>query len=231
MATKAAPAADDLTDTIRRLVDRVVDAKITQELTRRGAEAGTLANEAWRDSKPMRRDAAKALSRASDDAAKWSRSTLRPLLKDLWNRRTLAIGAAGAAVPAGREIVDNAAVALGVKRREERHWGSFFLGLLFGIAAGAIAAMLTTPKRGSEMRRELTERADDLATKARDEWVPIFERATAGNGHVEQSLDDVSEAAADAGTTAGTAADEAADATAEAIDEAYNATTEREAQS
>lgn len=228
MATKAAPAAEDLTETIRGLVDRVVDAQITQELVKRGTEAGALANEAWRDSKPMRRDAAKALSRASDDAAKWSRSNLQPLLKDLWSRRTLALGAAGAAVPAGRELVDNAAVALGVKRREERHWGSFFLGLLLGVAAGAIAAMLTTPKRGSEMRRELTDRADDLATKARDEWVPIFERATTGNGHVEQTLDDVSEAAADAGSTVGTAGDQAADATAEAIDEAYNAT-EREA--
>lgn len=230
MAKKAADTADDLTETIRRLIDRMVDAKFTQELAKRGAEAGTLATEAWRESAPVRRDAAKALARASDDAATWSRSNLRPLLKDLWSRRTLAIGAAGAAVPAGRELVDNAAVALGMKRREERHWGSFFVGLLFGIAAGAIAAMLTTPKRGEEMRRELSERADDLATKAREEWVPIFERTTSANGHVEQTLDDVSDAAADAGATTGSAADAAADAAAGAIDDAYNAPTEREAQ-
>jgi gas vesicle protein len=229
MATTAASTAEDITDNIRSLIDRLVDAKFTQEMTKRGAEVGALANEAWRDSKPIRRDAAKALSRATDDAAQWSRSSLRPLLKDLWSRRTLALGAAGAAVPAGRELVDTAAVRLGMKPKEESHWGSFFLGLLFGIAAGAIAAMLTTPKRGSEMRKELTDRADELATKARDEWVPIFERATSGNGHVEQTLDDVGEAAADAGATVGETADKAADATAEAINEAYDAT-EREAQ-
>jgi len=229
MAIKAAPTAEDFTDNIRSLIDRVVDAKITQEMTKRGAEMGALANEAWKDSKPMRRDAAKALSRATDDATKWSQSSLRPLLKDLWNRRTLALGAAGVAVPAGRELVDTAAVRLGMKRKEEKHWGSFFLGLLFGIAAGAIAAMLTTPKRGAEMRKELGERADELATKARDEWVPIFERATSGNGHVEQALDDVAEGAAEAGATVGQAADDAADVTAEAINEAYD-TTEREAQ-
>jgi gas vesicle protein len=228
MATKAAATAEDFTDNIRSLIDRVVDAKITHEMAKRGAEMGALANEAWKDSKPLRRDAAKALSRATDDAAKWSQSSLRPLLKDLWTRRTLAIGAAGAAVPAGRELLDTAAVRLGMKRKEESHWGSFFLGLLFGIAAGAIAAMLTTPKRGVEMRKELTERADELATKARDEWVPIFERAT-GNGHVEQAAEDVSEAAADAGSTVGETAEQAADATAEAINEAYDAT-EREAQ-
>ncbi len=227
MATKAAPTAEDFTDNIRSLIDRVVDAKITQEMAKRGAEMGALANEAWKDSEPMRRDAAKAISRASDDAAKWSRSSLRPLLKDLWSRRTLAMSAAGAAVPAGRELVDTAAVRLGVKQKEESHWGSFFLGLLFGIAAGAIAAMLTTPKRGAEVRRELTERADDLATKAREEWVPMFERAANGNGHVEQTLEDVSEGAAEAGATAGAAADEATEATAEAINEAYD-TPERE---
>ena len=228
MATKAASTADDFTDNIRSLIDRVVDAKITHEMAKRGSEMGALANEAWKDSRPMRRDAAKALSRATDDAAKWSQTSLRPLLKDLWSRRTLALGAAGAAVPAGRELVDTAAVRLGMKQKEERHWGSFFLGLLFGIAAGAIAAMLTTPKRGDEMRRELTERADELATKARDEWVPIFERPT--NGNVDRALEDVGEAAAEAGATVGQVGDEAADATAEAINEAYD-TTEREPKS
>jgi hypothetical protein len=63
MATGPTLTADEINDTIRSLVDRVVDAKITQELTRRGAEVGAIANDAWRDSKPIRRDAAKALAR------------------------------------------------------------------------------------------------------------------------------------------------------------------------
>ena len=63
--------------------------------------------------------------------------------------------AAGAAIPAGKAIVDDTAARIGIKRREERHWGAFFLGLLIGAAIGAIVALLTTPKRGSEMRDDL----------------------------------------------------------------------------
>jgi gas vesicle protein len=56
---------------------------------------------------------------------------------------------------------------------------AFFLGLLVGAAAGAIVAMLTTPKPGREMRDELADKARDAATRARDEagdWVPLFQR-------------------------------------------------------
>ena len=247
MPTRPARTADEITDNIRALVDRVVDAKLTQEWTKRGQElADTIAErggEAWRDTKPMRRDAAKRVSRAADDTARWStrtwRKTLMPALDDLWKRRTLAVGAAGAAIPAGREIVDTAAQRLGLKQREERHWGAFFLGLLLGAAAGAVVAMLTTPKRGSEMRRELGVRADEIATKAKDEWVPMFQREGATgttNGHGVEALPgeslsgaataNVQEGAAAGGTPAGaagtdageTAASEAADA----INDAYD---------
>ena len=143
------------------------------------------------------------------------------------------MSAAGAAVPAAGAVIDDAAIRLGVKR-ERRHWGAFFFGLLVGAAVGAIAAMLTTPKRGSEMRDELGSRAEELATKAKDDWVPIFERATngagdeisgeppiaAGEGDATAS---VQEAAADAGEAAGDAADQAASETAEAINDAFDA--------
>jgi gas vesicle protein len=250
-----AKTADEIADNIKQLIDRVVDAKFTQEMAKRGqevagliaergAEVGGIASEAWRESKPMRRDAAKRFARATDDASKWSdqtwRKAIRPMIKDLWKRRTLALGAAGAAVPAGREIVDTAAVRLGLKQqREQRHWGAFFLGLLIGAAAGAIAALLTTPKRGEEMRHELgvradevrqeiATRADDLAAKAKDEWVPMFQREV-GNGHaaeppavIADASGSVQEAAAEAGTTMGEASDEAAAETAEAINESFD---------
>jgi gas vesicle protein len=259
MPTSTARAADDITDTIKSLVDRVVDAKITQELAKRGqevagviadrgSEVGDIANDAWRDSRPIRRDATKRLSRATEDAAKWTdhtwRKSLLPMLKDLWKQRTLAAGAAGAAVPAGRELVDSAAVRLGLRQREERHWGAFFLGLLLGAAAGAIVALLTTPKRGDEVRRDLgvkadevrrevTTKADEIATKARDEWVPLFQTGDSTNGHgtadttpkaVGTTLE---EAAAEAGAASGEAADQAAADTAEAINESYD-TVDRE---
>ena len=241
---KARPAstADDIADNIRSLVDRVVDAKFTREMTQRGqeiagaiaergAEVGVLAGETWRDTSPTRRDASKRLSRATADAAKWSdrtwRRQLRPALRDLWKQRTLAIGAAGAAVPASRELVGTAAERLGLKQREERHWGSFFLGLLLGAAAGAIVALLTTPKRGSEMRQELASRADELASKAREtEWVPMFERET--NGHAALSGSTVApagtsleDAATEAGAATGETADQAAADAADAINESY----------
>lgn len=249
MPTSPARTADDIADNIRSLIDRVVDAKFTQEMAKRGqdvagvlaergAEVGELATEAWRDSKPMRRDAAKRVAKASGEAAKWSdqtwRTSLRPFIKDLWKQRTVAIGAAGAAVPVGRELVDTAAERLGIRqRREERHWGAFFLGLLFGAAAGAIAALLTAPKRGDEMRRELTTKADEIATRARDEWVPLFQGGET-NGHTAAAVDAVGEAgdslhvaAAEAGAASGEAAEHAADDTAEAINESFD-TVDRE---
>jgi gas vesicle protein len=243
MPTRPARTADEITDNIRTLVDRVVDAKLTQEWTKRGQElADTLAergNQAWRDTRPMRRDAAKRASRAANDTATWSgrtwRKSLMPALEDLWNRRTLAVGAAGAAIPAGREIVDTAAQRLRLRQREERHWGAFFLGLLLGAAAGAVVAMLTTPKRGSEMRRELGVRADEIATRAKDEWVPMFQREGATgttNGHGVEVLPgeslsggataNVQEGAAAGGAAGADAAETAASETAEAINDAYD---------
>lgn len=236
MPTPTARTADDITESIRTLVDRLADAKLTQELTRRGHdvadEVGSFANDAWRDSKPIRRDARKRLRRALNDASKWSDRTwkrsVRPTLKDLWKQRTVAVSAAGAAVPAGKAVIDDAAVRLGVKQREDRHWGAFFLGLLIGAAIGAIAAMLTTPKRGSEMRDELGSKAEELATKAKDEWVPMFQRETNGAGEAlpgEASFEDeaasIQEGAADAGAATGEAAEQAASETAEAINDAY----------
>lgn len=253
MPTVPASSADEMAESIRSLIDRVTDAKVTQQMARRsqdvagilaerGADVGDRASDVWRDTRPLRRDAAKRLSRASGEAARWSdrtwRSSVRPTLKDLWKRRTVAIGAAGAAVPAGRELVDTAAVRLGLREREEqRHWGAFFLGLLVGAAIGAIVAMLTTPKRGSEMRHELTARADEvrseISSRAKEtEWVPMFQRDEGTNGNVEAYPDasgSIQEGAADAGATGEAAADQAATDTAEAINESFD-TVDREPQ-
>ena len=190
--------ADEVSTTVRSIVEKVLEADVTDQIARRGRElAATVgeatetvsarANTAWKDSEPTRRDAQKAIDRAKRDAMRWGRSTwdkeLRPTLRDLWKRRTLAIGAAGAAIPAGREIAEDAAERLGLrKRRESRHWSAFFLGVVLGAVAGAIVAVLTTPKPGREMRDELAEKAKDAADRARasaggaTEWVPLFQR-------------------------------------------------------
>ena len=210
--------ADQVTTKARSMVDRMLDPNLPEQLTKRGrtfAEAMAEAAEAasgkaaatWRDAEPMRREAA----RTGREALSWSRRTWRremqPGISRLWSRRSAALGAAGAAVPVARELFDDAAVRLGIRtRRERRHWGTFFAGLLIGAAAGLIAAVLTAPKAGREMRDELAGTARDAATRAREvastrarevavrareaagsaaEWVPIFQRpdsATEANG-------------------------------------------------
>lgn len=233
MATGQAVTAEEITDSIRALVDRLADAKVTQELARRGADVGARAGDAWRDSEPMRREAVKAIARAGDDAGRWSRASLQPWLRELWKRRAAAIGVAGATLPVGREIVDSAAVRLGLRQREQqeaRHWGAFFLGLVLGAVAGIVVAMLTTPKRGSELRQQIGARADDLAARARDEWVPMFERAaseaTTDNGHpvdVQAAGADLADAAAEVEAAATEAVEAGAEAAAESVSQAADA--------
>lgn len=194
--------ADEVSTRVRSTVERALEADVADRIARRGRElAGAVseateavsarAAEAWRDSEPQRRDAEKTVRRAGKDAMGWSRRTwkrdLFPALNRLWDRRTVAIGAAGAAVPAGRELVEDAAVRLGIRQRSEgRHWLAFFIGLLVGAAAGAAIAMLTTPKPGRAMRDELAVKARTAAGGA-GEWVPIFQREGA-NGSAEEPI-------------------------------------------
>ncbi|HET6380587.1 MAG TPA: YtxH domain-containing protein [candidate division Zixibacteria bacterium] len=188
--------ADEVSTTVRSLVERVLEADVRDQIARRGRELATAvadatdtvsdrAAEAWRESAPKRRDAEKQLRRVSRDAMKWGRRTwnkeVGPAVRRLWNRRAAALGLAGAAIPAAGELVDDAAVRLGIKRHEERRWTTFFLGLVLGAIAGAVVALMTAPKPGREMRGELIGRARDAASRARDaasgsEWVPIFQR-------------------------------------------------------
>ena len=204
--------ADQVTTKARSMVERLLDPNLQDQLTQRGRTLAEAIGEAaetasdraattWRDAEPIRREAA----RTGREALTWGRRTWRgeiqPRISRLWSSRTAALGAAGAAVPVARELFDDAAVRLGIRtRREQRHWGTFFAGLLIGTAAGLVAAMLTAPKAGREMRDELagtakeaatrarevaTTRARDVASRAREaaasagEWVPIFQRPDA----------------------------------------------------
>lgn len=193
MASGPAKVAEELPDNIRAIIDRVLEADIRKRISERGQDLASLfadgtgaaadrASEMWRESAPARRDAMKTVDRT------WRRE-IRPTLRDLWKRRSVAIGAAGAAVPVGRELVESAAARLRKQqRREARHWGAFFLGLLIGAAAGTVVALLTTPKPGRQMRAELASKASEvqsragevgqeIANRAREkDWTPLFER-------------------------------------------------------
>lgn len=254
IGSRPAPTADDISTNVKALVDRVLEADITDTIAQRGRELAAAVGEAtdaavdragetWRDTAPARREAIKSIGRASSDASRWGNRTwrrdLQPRVRDLWKRRAVALGAAGAAIPAGRELAETAAVRLGLKQREERHWGAFFLGLLLGAAGGVIAALLTAPKRGSELREELVERAQEarevvtekaaaVAENAGD-WVPLFQRdeqdaaettpdgyAAAGAG-IESTADESASSPAPAAAAALDSYDSGMDATAEAV--------------
>lgn len=219
MSSARVGTTDEVAANVKSLVDRVLEADMAETVARRGREIATVLNDAtqtateraeqaWRESAPQRRDAGKRMQRVSRDAAKWSRQTwrqqLRPQLRDIWKRRTLTMGAAGAAVPVGRTLVDNAAARLNLRRREERHWRAFFLGLILGAVGGAVVAILTTPKPGRAMRDELAEKARGAAENAGD-WVPLFQRAQpigngepSANGEPSPTPPDMRDRAADA---------------------------------
>jgi YtxH-like protein len=204
--------ADQVTTNARSMVERLFDPKVQDNVTKRAralvaalGDAAEMTSEraasGWRDAEPIRRDAAKAGREALSWGSRTWQQDMLPGLTRLWNKRTVALGAAGAAVPVARELIDDAAVRMGIRaRREQRHWGSFFIGLLLGAAAGLIAAILTAPKAGRQMRDELAVTAKDAATRAREvastgakevaarardaaeaagEWVPIFQRPEA----------------------------------------------------
>ncbi len=176
--------ADQASTSVKDLVNRVLEAQKQEQIAQRARElvtsmseaagiASQRAAEAWRDSAALRRETSKTVAKAGREAARWGRRTwqrdLAPSLRELIGKRTLALGAAGAAAPAVSELVGDAAARLGIgRRREERHWGSFFLGLLLGAAAGVVAALLTAPKAGRQMRDELAVTAREAASKARE---------------------------------------------------------------
>lgn len=204
--------ADQVTTKAKNIVERMLDPEIQEQLTQRGrafAEAINAAAESasgraattWRDAEPVRRQAAKVGREALRWGGRtWSRE-MQPSLRRLWSSRAAALGSAGAAVPVARELIDDAAVRLGIrKRREERHWGAFFAGMLIGAIAGAIAAILSAPKPGREIRDELAGTARGAATRAKEvagrareaaasagEWVPIFQRA-GGDGEANGEM-------------------------------------------
>lgn len=192
MAIAPARTADEISSAMKQLLERVREGEVAEQVARTGrdvaailedatATAAERAERAWKESAPLRKDAAKTVRSASHDAADWSSRTwkrqVRPTLRNLWGQRTVAVGAAGAAVPASRELVNNTAVRLGLKRREGRRWGAFLAGLLIGAAIGAVIAVLSAPKPGRQMRQELVDRARDAG-----EWTPLFQRPPANGG-------------------------------------------------
>lgn len=158
---------------------------IAEAIGQAAEEAAERAASAWRESESARRDAARTLERQGREVSKWWRHAwrkdIRPVLRRAWNRRTVALGAAGAAVPASRQLIEDAAAELGLRPRQERHWGAFLAGIVIGGLTGVLVALLTAPKPGAETREELASRAREAA-EAAGEWIPVNVPSTNGNG-------------------------------------------------
>lgn len=184
MGNAATKTADEITSNVKDIIDRILSADITSQIAETGRDvASTLAEvggSAAHTAGDVARDAASSAERA------WGKGLGRTF-GDLWKRREVALGAAGAAVPASKELIDAAAVRLGLKKREEAHWGNFFLGLILGAIAGAAVALLTAPRPGREIRDEIAARAREAG-----DWVPVFQR----DGADEEAEADATTAAA-----------------------------------
>lgn len=158
---------------------------IAEAIGQAAEEAAERAATAWRESESARRDAARTLERQGREVSKWWRrawrNDIRPVLRRAWSRRTVALGAAGAAVPASRQLIEDAAAELGLRPRQERHWGAFLAGIVIGGLTGVLVALLTAPKPGAETREELASRAREAA-EAAGEWIPVNIPSTNGNG-------------------------------------------------
>lgn len=195
MAGEPSKTADELTTAIRSVVDRALESQTREQIAIRGRElastiadtasaaaerASIAAGEAWRDSAPQRKEAAKSARKMSGKALAWGRSTWKrrvgPAVRDAWDGRAAALAAAGIAVPTSRQLAKEAQKRLRLQRREERRWRTFFLGVVVGAIAGAVVALLTAPRPGREVRDELAQRARDAATNA-GEWAPLFQRS------------------------------------------------------
>jgi len=228
--------AEQASTSLKDLVDRVLEAEKQEQIAQRARDLVTSMNEAagvasqraaeaWRDSAALRDETSKAVARVGREASRWGtrtwRRNLAPAIRELMGRRALTLGAAGAAAPAVGQIFGSArGRRRGVEERERRHWGTFFLGLVLGAAAGVVAALLTAPKAGRQIRddlavgareaagkaREAAVQARDAAMQARDaavgaaanagDWMPIFQRGSLEEGTLEPIAEETPEAPA-----------------------------------
>ncbi len=72
------------------------------------------------------------------------------------------------------------------------HQGAFFFGVILGAIAGALAALLVTPKSGPELREELLGQAGDMQQRVTEATATARERS---EGIVGTYVDKVSQIA------------------------------------
>lgn len=70
--------------------------------------------------------------------------------------------------------------------------GNFWLGIAIGATAGAITALLSAPKRGSEMRDDIKGTAKDIGRKAGAAWGDVKDKTTNAAKSAQEKLQQAS---------------------------------------
>ena len=66
----------------------------------------------------------------------------------------------------------------GYQENDSNNAGTALLTFVLGAAAGVAAGLLLAPSSGQESRRKIATAANDLASKAGDQWGTVKEKAT-----------------------------------------------------
>jgi gas vesicle protein len=71
--------------------------------------------------------------------------------------------------------------------------GKVVLGLLAGVAAGALAGILLAPEKGSETRKSLLKKGEDYKGKVKDKFNNLYETANQKFDKVKEDVSNFAE--------------------------------------
>ena len=66
--------------------------------------------------------------------------------------------------------------------------GNFWLGLMVGAATGAVTALLYAPKKGEDLRYDISDKAREAGRKAGEAWGDVKEKTTEMTGRAQERV-------------------------------------------
>lgn len=71
--------------------------------------------------------------------------------------------------------------------------GKLLLGVLAGVAAGALIGILFAPEKGSVTRKKISKKGDDYVEDLKDKFNQLLEKVKGGAEAVEDKIDEAME--------------------------------------
>ena len=71
--------------------------------------------------------------------------------------------------------------------------GKLLLGVLAGVAAGALIGILFAPEKGSVTRKKISKKSDDYVEDLKDKFNQLLEKVKGGAEAAEDKIDEVME--------------------------------------